>query len=426
MQVLYDLMVILVEKLLPLVQFSSRKMKLFYQGRKNDLKNLQQLINPGEDIIWIQAASLGEFEQAVPIIQSLKNNYPEHKILVSFYSPSGYEIKKNDPLIDYAIYLPIDTPRKARRFMEFVQPKLGVFIKYDIWPNFLREAKKHKVPLILVSGIFREEQIYFRPYGGFMRKALNCFQHIFVQGNQSKKLLEGHGYNNVSVSGDTRYDRVFEQLSRNNELDFTKKFIGGKTCLVCGSTWPEDENAIAKALNTMKPEFKIIIAPHEIKPQKIERLKSQLQFKTVCYSEKDKVGLGSFQVLILDTIGLLSKVYAQADIAYVGGAMGKTGLHNILEPAVFGVPIIIGTNFKKFPEAKALQKAGGLFAVNSSGELQDKLELFLKNEGLRQKTGETSAQFISDRKGATEKVMQYINSEIQGLETAGKTDKTQK
>lgn len=412
MQTLYDFVVILVEKLLPLIQFSSQKMKLFYQGRKNDLENLKQLVDTEADIIWIQAASLGEYEQAVPVIQSLKNTYPSCKILVSFYSPSGFEQKKNDPLIDYPIYLPIDTPRKSRRFMEIVKPKMGLFIKYDIWPNFLKQAKKHGVPLFLISGVFREEQIYFKPYGSFMREALNCFQHIFVQGEASQNLLNKQGYENVSISGDTRYDRVFEQLSRDNTLGFAKTFAAGHKVLLCGSTWPADEAIITEAYKNMASSVKLIVAPHEIKPQQISALRKKLPVKSVCFSERESANLADARVLIVDTIGLLSKLYAYADIAYVGGAMGKTGLHNILEPAVFGLPIIIGKNFKKFPEAKALQKAGGLFSVVSAEEFQDKLDLFLENESLRQKTGAASRDFIDQKRGATAKILEHLHENV--------------
>ncbi|HAJ80833.1 3-deoxy-D-manno-octulosonic acid transferase [Zunongwangia profunda] len=403
----YNLLTYVAKAALPLPAMFNPKLKLFVEGRKKVFKQLEK-IDFSEDWVWFHAASLGEFEQAVPIMEAIKENYPTYKILVSFYSPSGYENKKKHPLADAIVYLPLDTPKNAKRFVSIIKPKLAFFIKYDIWPNFLKELQIQNIRTFLISGAFRKDQIYFKPYGGLFREALRVFEHIFLQNETSKELLKTINITNTTVSGDTRFDRVARQLEYDNQLDFVAQFKDQKTCIVAGSTWPEDDALLLEYINTASEDVKFIIAPHEIKNEKIQRLKAQIVKKTVLFSEKKDSKINQYQVLIIDTIGLLTKVYSYADIAYVGGAAGKSGLHNILEPATFGLPIIIGKNFDKFPEAKQLEKLAGLFSVASAEELFKIMTKMVKDEQFRSKTGMISGHFINSNTGATQSVLSYL------------------
>ncbi|MGM0932708.1 MAG: 3-deoxy-D-manno-octulosonic acid transferase [Bacteroidota bacterium] len=384
-------------------------MKLFVKGRKEVFQRLKSEIQVGEKYIWIHAASLGEFEQAVPVIELLKEKYPGHKILVTFFSPSGYENKKKHPLADVITYLPLDTPGNARKFLELVEPELVFFVKYDIWPNFLQELKQRGIRSFLISGVFRKDQVYFKSYGSWMKKALQSFEHIFVQNQESKELLEKNGFNNVSLSGDTRFDRVSRQLAYDNKLEVLENFLQNELCIVAGSTWPEDEELLLEYINYAPSKVKFIIAPHEIKAEKINDFRKKLKVSSVLYSETSSQEPKDFQLLIIDNIGLLSRIYSYADIAYVGGAAGNTGLHNILEPATFGIPIVIGENFEKFPEAKRLQQLAGLYSVASAAELMEIFEKLVKNQDFRKQTGMIAGHFINSNTGATRVISTYLS-----------------
>ncbi|PRX47984.1 3-deoxy-D-manno-octulosonic acid transferase [Salegentibacter salegens] len=410
MKPLYNLVTKIAEKALPLAGRFNPKLKLFIEGRKSVFAKLEAEIDPASDYLWFHAASLGEFEQALPIIEEVKNEFSKYKILITFFSPSGYENKKNHPLADVITYLPLDTPNNAKRFLELVNPKIAFFIKYEIWPNFLTELNKRNIKSILVSGAFRENQVYFKAYGGFMRKALSNFDHFFVQNEASMNLLQSIGLNNITLSGDTRFDRVSRQIQYNNTLNFAEEFINNKTCLVAGSTWPEDEEILFPFINKTSAEIKIIIAPHEIKEEKIKALEQKIKKRSIRYSNIENQDLANFDVLILDTIGLLGKVYSYANIAYVGGAAGNTGLHNILEPATFGIPIIIGENYKNFPEAIRLRQLAGLFSVENSLEFSEVTEKLIANKKYREKTGMISGHFINSNTGATKTVIKYLRS----------------
>lgn len=388
-------------------------MKLFVNGRKAVFPYLKDNISDKDEIIWLHAASLGEFEQGVPVLESLKKEFPAYKILVTFFSPSGYEVKKNNPLADFTTYLPLDTKANAKKFIELVNPKLAIFVKYEVWPNYLKYLKENKSPSLLISGNFRKDQVFFKSQGNFMKNALKSFDHLFVQNQSSKELLNFHGFKNVSISGDTRFDRVSQQLQLDNKLDFIEDFKNNKICLVCGSTWPEDENLLLEFINTAEDDVKIILAPHQIKEKQIENFRNQLQKKSVLFSEKSNHNLKDFPILIIDTVGLLTKIYAYANLAYVGGAAGNTGLHNILEPAAFGVPILIGKNHQKFPEAKLLLNKGGLFAIKTSAECTAVLNKLVNDENYRNKIGTISKEFIQENQGATPKIMDFIKRNFQ-------------
>ena len=403
----YNFLVNLSGIVLRSASFFSKKLHAFMEGRKDLFPRLQEKMETGQKYIWIHAASLGEFEMAVPVLELLKEIYPDKKILVSFFSPSGYENKRSHPLVDVFTYLPLDTHSNAEKFLDVVDPDLCFFIKYDFWPNFLYELKNRGIRTILVSGIFREDQVFFKSYGNWMKESLSAFDHFFVQNERSATILQENGFQNVTIAGDTRFDRVSRQLQMNNKLDFVEYFKDDRPLVVCGSTWPEDDEMILNAVNSQK-NAKFIIAPHEIKPGKISELQQKIERSVILYSEMENQELSKFEVLILNTIGKLGRAYSYADIAFVGGASGNTGLHNILEPATFGIPIIIGPNHQKFPEAQKLMNAGGLFSVKISEEFSTILGKLIQNEDFRKNSGAHSKSFIQQNTGAIDKLKAYL------------------
>lgn len=408
MRALYNITIKITKSVLPFTTGFSPKMKLFVEGRRETFPILQQKLNKKDKVIWFHMASLGEFEQGLPIIETVKNLYPEHRIVVSFFSPSGYENKKNTPVADAVVYLPLDTPQNAQRFLDLVKPEMAFFIKYEFWPNYLRELKSRNITTLLISGGFRKDQLFFRSYGGWMRKSLETFDHFFVQNPESRELLQSIGFKNVTVNGDTRFDRVSRQLEQDNHLEYIEKFKNEQLCIVAGSTWPEDEALLEDYIRSAPEKIKFILAPHQIKEEKIESFRNKLNNKTVLYSDRENKNPADFQVLIIDNIGLLARIYSYADIAYVGGAAGKTGLHNILEPATFGIPIVIGKNFQNFPEAIKLRHLAGLYSANNQKELFDILTRLTEDENFRKKTGMIAGHFINSNTGATKTVTEYL------------------
>lgn len=382
----------------------SPKLRLFVEGRKETLKKLNTIDFENENWLWFHCASLGEYEQAVPLIEKMKDS--QYKILVSFFSPSGYEQKKNHKLIDVAIYLYVDTRKNAQKLIEKINPKKAFFIKYELWENYFYELEKRGIPIYLVSSAFRGNQVYFQWYGKFFKNTLQRVTHFFVQNESSKQVLRDNGFDNVTLSGDTRFDRVHAQLQMDNQLDFVEEFKQNRLCIVLGSTWPECEEVFVEAINASSDAVCFIIAPHEIKQEKINTLKSKITVGSSIYSEGIK---NQDKVLIVDAVGFLTRIYSYADIAYVGGAIGTTGLHNILEPAVFGMPIVVGPNVDKFPEAKALQEFGGLRIVNSATEFQNSLDQLIKDSEYRNLMSKASENFIKEQVGATERVISFLN-----------------
>ena len=404
----YDLLVYISSFLLKIAALFSEKLSLFVQGRKQVFPYLQDHISSDDRVIWFHTASLGEFEQGLPVIEQTRKDFPEHKIVVSFFSPSGFEVKKSSPAADVVCYLPLDTKANVRRFLNILNPELAVFVKYEFWPNYLNELGSRNIPTLLISAIFRKEQAFFKGYGRFMRKPLGAFTHLFVQDQNSCDLLKGIGIGEVTVSGDTRFDRVYEILSRDNTLEFMNTFKGGKRLFIGGSTWPEDEQVIAPYINEHHhQDFKFVIAPHNIKEQAMIKLASELGDKVVRYSQMDHSSLSEARVLILDTIGLLTRVYSYADIAYVGGGMGNTGLHNTLEPAVFGVPVIIGPNYEGFREAELLVEAGGISVISDKKSFRERLDQLAVDQELVSKMGDVNKEFIEKNRGAVIQIAHY-------------------
>lgn len=406
---IYNILTYFVSFILKILAIFNEKMKKGVNGRKKTFTLLKSQINPEDKTIWFHCASLGEYEQGLPVFEEIKNLYPNHKIILTFFSPSGYEIRKTSPIADIVTYLPLDTVLNAKNFLKIVKPELVVFVKYEVWPNYLNALNKQGIRTLLISALFRSNQVFFKWYGKWMLKSLKAFEHIFVQNENSKQLLNRNGFNNVSISGDTRFDRVSNQLKIDNSLDFIEEFKGDTICIVAGSTWPEGEVILSNYINsTANHNLKYIIAPHNIKPKQIESLKQRILKKVVLYSEKDNYKLTDVDVLIIDTIGLLTKIYSYAEIAYVGGALGKTGLHNTLEPATFGLPIIIGNHYKKFPEAIEMRENGGLFSISNALEFKHILDKLVNNKAFRIESGTYNKNYIHKNQGAVVQITTYL------------------
>ncbi len=411
MNFLYNIAVLITQFLLKIVAKFNEKINLFVEGRKGTFKKLSQQIQKSDAVIWFHCASLGEFEQGRPIIEQIKKTHSNYKIVLTFFSPSGYEVQKNYAFADVVTYLPLDTKSNAKKFLNHIHPTIAVFVKYEFWPNILNELQTRNIETILVSGIFRKDQAFFQFYGGWMRKSLHAFSHFFVQNENSEKLLKKVGYQNVTLCGDTRFDRVFEITKQNNQLDFIENFIQNQTVLVAGSTWPKDEELLVNYINNhANQDQKFIIAPHHIADKRIATLQSSLQKKSVKFS--DKVKDNNAQVFIADTIGILTKIYSYADIAYVGGGFGAEGVHNVLEPATFGAPIVIGPIYDKFEEAKDLVRLKGAVVVNNQKELNDYLNRVFKDEDLRKQQGNIAKKYITKHTGATTIITNYMAQKL--------------
>ncbi len=381
-------------------------MSLFVKGRATVFQKLAAKLSPNDAVVWFHCASLGEFEQGRPIIENFRSQYPNHKILVTFFSPSGYEIRKEYTGADIITYLPLDTSINVKKFIKIVNPQLAVFIKYEFWPNILKELQSNHIKTILVSGIFRENQAFFKWYGSWMQKSLKTFDHFFVQNASSKELLKSIGFENITISGDTRFDRVFDISNQDNQIDFIENFTNQKQTLVAGSTWPKDEALLIEYINKHAGDNeKFIIAPHNIKPKDIEELKNSFTKKVVLLSNTNKTD--DTQILIIDSIGMLTKIYSYADIAYVGGGFG-IGIHNILEPASFGVPILIGPVHQKFNEAQELIALGACKVIAQFDTFNSELKNLFNNPKLCESKGAISKAYILKNKGATKKIFKYI------------------
>jgi 3-deoxy-D-manno-octulosonic-acid transferase len=409
---LYNLVISIASFILKIVAVFSPKITLFVEGRKNVFSILQEKIKPTDKTIWFHSASLGEYEQGLPVIEKIKERYPSHKIILTFFSPSGYEVRKNNTVADVTLYLPLDTKSNAKQFLKLAHPELAFFIKYEFWLNYLKELEKAKTPTYLISGIFRDNQMFFKWYGGFYRSALKAFTYFFVQNEKSKEKINSLGFDNVIVSGDTRFDRVAAILERDNSLDFIEKFKNNSPTIVIGSSWPKDETLLADYINQAADNVKFIIAPHNIKADQISNLQAQLTKSTVLYSQKDTVDLSSYRVFIIDTVGLLTKIYSYGTIAYVGGGFGNPGIHNILEPATFGIPILIGPNYANFAEAVLLVELGGCMVINNGEELKQYFDRLLTNESFLKEKSQICKSYIQNYKGATNSIMKIVSTTI--------------
>jgi len=408
---LYDVAVRLVSALLRIPALFNPKINLFVRGRREVWDYLGSYREEGRGLIWMHTASLGEFEQGFPVLERLRAEYPQYQVLVTFFSPSGYEVKK-DKLPAYGVcYLPLDTRAHARRFLQLARPSLALFVKYEVWPNYFRELDRAGVPILMLSAIFRPDQAYFRWYGGFLRKALTRVAWFYVQDEASARLLREHDLTHVTVSGDTRFDRVAEIRQGDTRLDFMDAFKGRRTCLVAGSTWPEDEAVILPLIRekASDPQCCFVIAPHKTDARTVANLMQQLGDLAVLYSRREESDLSGAAVLVVDTIGLLTKIYAYADLAYVGGGFA-TGLHNTLEPAVFGIPVLIGPEYHGFREAEALVAAGGICPIDGPEAFGDLAGRWLSDPELRARLGGINREFTEKSTGASIQIMEGIRT----------------
>ena len=407
MRLLYDLGILLMNAGLRMAAPFNPKARLWVRGRKDIFRRMAEVVGPDDEVAWLHAASLGEFEQGRPVIEALREACPRYKILLTFFSPSGYEVRKNYAGADWVFYLPADTPRNVRRFLRIFRPKVAVFVKYEFWINYLLAMRKEGMRLYLISSIFRRGQIFFRPYGGLFRRALGAFSHIFVQNDESRALLGRIGVRCVSVTGDTRFDRVAEIAAAAKHIDIIDRFKGDKRLFVAGSTWTPDEELLIRLIND-NPDVKFIVAPHEMDEGRMARLAAEAKGGTLRYTQcTPHTAYGSKQLLILDTVGILASVYGYATWSYIGGGFG-VGIHNTLEAATFGLPVAFGPNYAKFKEARDLVTLGAARPVKNYDELRTWFIPLRDNEDFLQKTSRIAKDYTTRHQGATNIIVKTI------------------
>ncbi len=408
MNALYNLTIIAYSVLIRIAAPFNIKAKQLTLGRKRAFPDLEKQIKHDKPIIWVHCASLGEFEQGRPLIEAIKTQHPEYQILLTFFSPSGYEIRKNYNLADYVAYLPADTPKNAKRLISMVNPEKVFFVKYEFWHHYITELKKQNIPLYLVSAIFRDNQLFFKNSvsGRWYRKMLFGFEHLFVQDQHSVDLLKSIGVNNATKAGDTRFDRVAAIARTGKTVPLIEKFKGANRVVVVGSSWRPDEDLLVQYIN-QHPEIKFIIAPHEIKEPNIERLTGQLDNRWARYTKTTEDEVINKQVLIIDTIGLLSTIYRYAEVAYIGGGFG-VGIHNTLEAAIFNIPVVFGPNYNKFNEAVSMAQKGIAYPITTYAELENVFDRLLSDPERRKKIAAESAAYTSENVGATQLILQKV------------------
>ncbi len=409
MRVLYTIGIFFYRLGIAVVALFQKKAALWQKGRRGEFDKLTAAFAGQPRPVWIHSASLGEYEQARPLIERIKKERPDVKVLATFFSPSGYEVRKNDLLPDYVFYLPMDFPRNVRRFLDIVNPQAAVFVKYEYWYNYLIELKHREIPFYHICAIFRPTQYLFKPVGRWFASQLHLSSGFFVQNEASARLLEGIGIRQCVVCGDTRFDRVHAIASQPYTLDFVEAFRGDSRLVVAGSTWAPDEQVLATVLAHLQG-YKMVVAPHELHRTE-ETVHFFSSFKVVKYSEMEGKKLTGYDVLVLDTIGLLSKVYKYSTLSYVGGAF-KTGLHNILEAAVFGVPLFFGPKYQKFNEAVELVQQKGAFSITSADEMETIIRRFDEETGFYDKTCAICRQYVEANIGACDRIYNIIKNSI--------------
>ncbi|MCL3782287.1 3-deoxy-D-manno-octulosonic acid transferase [Prolixibacteraceae bacterium JC049] len=410
MTLFYNIAIHFYRFLIGIASVRNVKAKQWVSGRKNWAEKLQQQIDPNKPVVWFHCASLGEFEQGRPVIEEYKEKEPGSQILLTFFSPSGYELRKNYDKADVVAYMPLDTAANAQRFISIAKPQKVVFVKYEFWYHFLNELNKENIPVMVISAIFRPTQTFFRKWGGWYRRLLKKVDFLFVQDENSKQLLSGIGVNQVAVAGDTRFDRVAQIASSIINLPIVEKFVGANRVVVAGSTWSPDEELIANFINNDTSNTKYIIAPHEIKPKHVDELVAKLEVGVQKYTSLNGVEDvdENAKVLIIDCIGILSSVYSYGHIAYIGGGFG-VGIHNTLEPATFGMPVIFGPNHERFREAVMLKESGGGFAIENQEELNSIFLKLINNAGYLSETAEIAGSFVKNNTGATGKIVEKLS-----------------
>ncbi len=416
MQVLYDIFIVLLNLGIKVFSRFNKKASLLYIGRKNTFNLISQKISDADKVIWMHCASLGEFEQGKPVFEALKQKYPTHKFALSFFSSSGYEARKNYPLADIIFYLPADYKKNAKKLIKQLNPTILILVKYDFWYNLLSELYVNKIPVVLISAIFRPNQIYFSIYGKWFLNKLKGISHFFVQNKETQLLLAKNEIKQTIISGDTRYDAVRNFNKKNAPLNFLDTFCSNYKTVVVGSSWEKDQAFWTKYINEELPaDIKIIIAPHEINKKKLDQLRANINKKTIFYTdittkESSTEKLKQANIFILDTVGLLTKVYAYATIAYIGGGLNKGGVHNVLEPAAYGIPVIYGPNHIKYQEAIDLVNCGGGFVIKNYTELQNTVNAFLTNQIKLNEAGENSFSLIKNAPQATKIIIENLQA----------------
>ncbi|MAZ50127.1 MAG: 3-deoxy-D-manno-octulosonic acid transferase [Flavobacteriaceae bacterium] len=410
MGLVYNFSIAFFELLLSFFSLFSVRIKKFLKPRSESFSVLNEKTKHSENYIWIHVASLGEYEQAVPVIQEIKKSFTGHKTVLSFFSNSGFDIIKEKSICDLTILLPLDTTKNAKNFIDKINPKMVFFVKYEFWPNYLNYLNKKNIPTYLVNGVFRNSHWFFKDYGKWFKKRLLAFKHFFVIDEKSEHILKKNGFKNSTLIGDSKFERVMNSQKRNNKIEIIEKFKGSRLCVVAGSTWKEDEKLFINYINSLESNnICFIIVPHQIHLKSIEYIKNSIKTKVTIMSQHQDIINDKSKVMIVDSVGLLTKIYSYADIAYVGGGMGKTGLHNTLEPAVFKIPVIIGNNFDKFNEVKKLVELGGITSICNQQEFDEKINEFINSKVKRANIGEINFRFIKNNLGASKKIIQLLN-----------------
>ena len=408
MILLYKIGIFLYTISVRIASLGNEKAKLWVKGRKNWKQQLSEKMDKNAPYVWIHCASLGEFEQGRPLIEEIKKQFPQYKIVLTFFSPSGYEIRKNYELADIVAYLPADTKNNARAFLDIIRPEKVFFVKYEYWYFYISELKKRTIPLYIISAIYRKAQPFFKTsaWGRWYRKMLFQFEHIFVQNETSGQMLTSLGVHNFTVAGDTRFDRVASIATGSKMLPIVEKFRGNSSLVIAGSTWKPDEELLITFIN-QNPDTKFIIAPHEVSPANINRLHQMLKTRAIFYSKITDTEIEKYQVLIIDSIGLLSSLYRYGDIAYIGGGFG-IGIHNILEAATFGLPVIFGPNHKRFKEAVDLLELGGVFTISEQQSLDNTLTSLLTDKTRLKEASEVCKKYVAKNVGSTKLIINKV------------------
>jgi len=386
------------------------KAKQWVSGRKMQFKRLAQTIKPGDRVVWFHCASLGEFEQGKPVTESVRKHFPNHKILLTFFSPSGYEVRKNTEVADFVFYLPLDTPVNARKFIKIVNPRIAIFIKYEFWFNYINELSKNKIPTLVVSAIFRPSQYFFKPWGFWSSHHLQKITHFFVQDEASLELLNKINVFHVDISGDTRFDRVLKLAFEKRSFPAVEAFGKNKKLVVAGSTWPADEDILKELLLKLPEYFGLVVAPHEVNKERIDQVMKKFEnFNPQLFSHFENKTSNQSKVLVIDNVGLLSYIYRNAFIAYIGGGFGM-GIHNILEAATYGLPVVFGSNYYKFREANDLIDKGAAFPIAGNNDCIDVVSELIENNLKYTEICNITRIYVQENAGATSRILDKIKS----------------
>jgi len=385
----------------------NEKAKQWLLGRRNIFEELQSSINKNDKIAWFHTASLGEFEQGRPVIEGFREKYPDYKILLTFFSPSGYEIQKKYNKADYVFYLPIDSKKNAKKFIEIINPRVAFFVKYEFWYHYLKQLSKNNIPTYIFSAIFRDNQLFFKWYGAWYRNMLKYFTKIYVQDNNSKELLIKININNVEIGGDTRFDRVYSLSKNVKPIKIVEDFVKNSFVIIAGSTWLKDEEIIAEYIKSSSNDIKWIIAPHEVHTSHINKILKIINHPILKFSEANIDNIKNSNILLIDSIGLLSSLYQYGDIAYIGGGFG-VGIHNTLEAATFGIPVVFGPNNKRFKEAQDLIRISSGYSIKDYNTFKSVLNKLISDENLKNKSGESAKKYVENMSGGTTKILSQL------------------